>query len=58
MTHYPRYVSFLLLHNKLPQTQYNLEHTYYLTAYMIQKSGHELAGPLFSIHQAKIKSGL
>lgn len=51
-------MSFLLLHAKLPQKQYNLEHVYRLTAYVVHKSGHELANPLFRIYQAKIKSGL
>lgn len=58
MTNYPKYMSFLLLHTKLLQKQYNLEHIDHLTAYVFHKSWRELAKPLFSIYQAKIKSGL
>ena len=51
-------MSFLLLYTELPQKQYNLEHIYHFTAYVIHKSGHELASSLFRICQVKIKSGL
>ena len=44
-------MSFLLLHTKLPQKQYILEHIYHLTAYVVHKSGHELANPPFRIYR-------
>lgn len=45
------YINFLLLHNKLPQTQQLKQHTFWTHCFHCQHSGFDLVGPLPRVPQ-------